>query len=84
MDSFEACTNAVTARLKDEVAEIKECLRKQQAQLDTIMKHVTVQFPQPPQFPKPTKAFFFLVEHLESKGIGLLKKCHWLRLKAAI
>ncbi|KAM3606533.1 uncharacterized protein V6R79_020955 [Siganus canaliculatus] len=43
VDSFEASSNAVTVRPSDEIAEIKECLRKQQAQLDAIMKHVTVQ-----------------------------------------
>lgn len=46
-DSVEANTNAVTVRSSDEISEIKECLRKQQAQLDAIMKHVTAQPPQP-------------------------------------
>ncbi|KAM3617885.1 uncharacterized protein V6R79_012372 [Siganus canaliculatus] len=49
VDSFEASSNAVTVRPSDEIAEIKECLRKQQAQLDAIMKHVTVQVPQSTQ-----------------------------------
>lgn len=43
VDSFEVSTNVVTARPSDEIAEIKECLRKQQTQLDTIMKYVTGQ-----------------------------------------
>lgn len=46
-DSVEASTNAVTVRSNDEISEIKECLRKQQAQLDAIMKHVAAQPPQP-------------------------------------
>lgn len=45
VDSCEASLNAVTAKPNDEIAEIKECLRKQQAQLDIIMKHVSAQFP---------------------------------------
>lgn len=43
VDNFEVNTNAITVGPSDEIAEIKECLRKQQTQLDTIMKHVTGQ-----------------------------------------
>ena len=49
VDRSEGRTFAVTASSNDEMAEIKECLRKQQAQLDTIMKHVTAQSSQPTQ-----------------------------------
>lgn len=43
VDSFTANSCAVTARPNEEIAEIKECLRKQQSQLDAIMEHVTGQ-----------------------------------------
>ena len=33
-------TNAIAARPSDELAELKECLRKQQVQLDAILKHL--------------------------------------------
>ena len=33
-------TNAIAARSSDELAELKECLRKQQVQLDAILKHL--------------------------------------------
>lgn len=49
VERVEADTSAVTARPNDEIAEIKECLRKQQAQLDTIMKRITAHLPPPTQ-----------------------------------
>lgn len=45
VDVVEANTNLVTLKPIDEIAEIKESLRKQQAQLDTIMQHLTAQLP---------------------------------------
>lgn len=74
VDSFEASTNAVTARPSDEIAEIKECLRKQQAQLDTIMKHVTTQVPQPTQIdavPNSAKHFRF-----QTDGKPICHRCN--------
>lgn len=74
VDSFEAGTNAVTARPSDEIAEIKECLRKQQAQLDTIMKHVTAQVLQPTQIddaPSSTKHFRF-----QTDGKPICHRCN--------
>ncbi|XP_041960343.1 uncharacterized protein LOC121718953 [Alosa sapidissima] len=34
-------TQAVAAKTNDELAELKDCLRRQQAQLDTILKHLS-------------------------------------------
>ena len=36
----EVDTNAISGRPSDELGELKECLRKQQAQLDAILKHL--------------------------------------------
>ena len=66
VESFEAGTNAVTARPSDEIAEIKECLRKQQAQLDAIMRHVTAQVPQPTQSDDPPSS----AKHFRSQADG--------------
>lgn len=46
IEVIEANTNLVAMKPIDEITEIKESLRKQQAQLDTIMKHLTLQCPQ--------------------------------------
>ena len=74
VDSFEVSTNAVTARPSDEIAEIKECLRKQQTQLDTIMKHVTAQ-PAPPTqsdaVPNSAKRFRF-----QADGKPICHRCN--------
>lgn len=75
VDSFEASVNVVTARPSDEITEIKECLRKQQAQLDTIMKHVTAQFSPPIQSEAPslnsTKHFRF-----QADGKPICHRCN--------
>ncbi|CAL9703580.1 unnamed protein product [Knipowitschia caucasica] len=44
-DVVEADSNVVAIKPIDEIAEIKESLRKQQSQLDTIMQHLTAQLP---------------------------------------
>lgn len=74
VDGFEASTNAATARPSDEIAEIKECLRKQQAQLDTIMKHVAAQVSHPTQMddaPGPPKHFRF-----QADGKPICHRCN--------
>lgn len=38
---WEAGTQAVAAKPNDELAELKDCLRRQQTQLDTILKHLS-------------------------------------------
>lgn len=40
MDEHNVETNAIVVKPKDDLADLKECLRRQQAQLDTILKHL--------------------------------------------
>lgn len=56
--------HAVTARPNDDILQIKECLRKQRVQLDTLMKQMSVHFSQPSQTgltptPPTTRPFRF-------------------------
>ena len=56
LDVVEANSNLVATKPIDEIAEIKESLRKQQCQLDSIMQHLKAQSPQTSSDPPRSSA----------------------------
>lgn len=64
VEGVNAEMHAVTLGPNDDILQIKECLRKQQVQLDTLMKQMSVHFSQPsqtelPPTPPTTRPFRF-------------------------
>lgn len=54
VEGVNAEMHAVTLGSNDDILQIKECLRKQQVQLDTLMKQMSVHFSQPSQTDIPS------------------------------
>lgn len=76
IDGVEASTHAVAAKPSDDILEIKECLRRQQAQLDTIMKHISTHGIQSSQsgvsqIPTSSKPFRF-----QADGKPICQRCN--------